>query len=195
MVTATEQLSAYGDQPLITPEYVQTLTGPTDQFLVRLSENWPRFTFKGFRIRDMISNITLVDVPAEEITDEQLLSENDDPTKRLIKYHLGPDFLRLQTVGLTMMFGIGPRPIQNMEMIERHYFRGRLIRDYSFRFGFVIPNSTNEWEFVYDMPNFTEEEMQEIIDAPWEVKSDTFFFAEGRLIIHNRAEYNYAPLD
>ena len=94
-----------------------------------------------------------------------------------------------------MMFGIGPRPIQNMEMIERHYFRGRVIRDYSFRFGFVIPNSTNEWEFVYDMPNFTEEEMQEIIDAPWEVKSDTFFFAEGRLIIHNRAEYNYAPLD
>ena len=159
MVTAAEQLSAYGDQPLITPEYVQTLTGPTDQFLVRLSENWPRFTFKGFRIRDMISNITLVDVPAEEITDEQLLSENDDPTKRLIKYHLGPDFLRLQTVGLTMMFGIGPRPIQNMEMIERHYFRGRVIRDYSFRFGFVIPNSTNEWEFVYDMPNFTEEEM------------------------------------
>ena len=80
---------------MITPEYVQTLTGPTDQFLVRLSENWPRFTFKGFWIRDMISNITLVDVPAEEITDEQLLSENDDPTKRLIKYHLGPDFLRL----------------------------------------------------------------------------------------------------
>ena len=155
MVTATEQLSAYGDQPLITPEYVQTLTGPTDQFLVRLSENWPRFTFKGFHIRDMISNITLVDVPAEEITDEQLLSENDDPSMRLIKYHLGPDFLRLQTVGLTMMFGIGPRPIQNMEMIERHYFRGRVIRDYSFRFGFVIPNSTNEWELVYDMPNFT----------------------------------------
>ena len=78
---------------------------------MRLSENWPRFTFKGFRIRDMISNICLVNVPAEELTDEQLLSENDDPSKRLIKYHLGPDFLRLQTVGLTMMFGIGPKPI------------------------------------------------------------------------------------
>ena len=37
--------------------------------------------------------------------------------------------------------------------------------------------------------------MAEIIAAPWEVKSDSFFFAEGRLIIHNRAEYNYAPLD
>ena len=59
----------------------------------------------------MISNITLVDVPAEEITSEQMLSDMDDPSKRLIKYHLGPDFLHLQTVGLTMMFGIGPQPI------------------------------------------------------------------------------------
>ena len=31
----------------------------------------------------------------------------------------------------------------------------------------------------------------EIIAAPWEVKSDSFFFAEGKLIIHNRAIYNY----
>jgi protein unc-119 len=58
----------------------------------------------------------------------------------------------------------------------------------------VIPNSTNEWEFVYDMPELTDEERQEIIDAPWEVKSDSFYFAEGSLIVHNRAEYNYSNL-
>ena len=179
----------------VSPEYVRALTGPTDQFLCRLADNWPALKFKGFRIRDMISNITLVDVPIDEIESEENLNEADDPTKRLIKYHFGPDFLHLQTVGLTMGFGIGPQPIQNLEMIERHYFRGRVIQDYSFRFGFVIPNSTNEWEFCYDMPQFTPEEMAEIIGAPWEVKSDSFFFAEGRLIIHNRAEYNYAPLD
>ena len=45
------------------------------------------------------------------------------------------------------------------------------------------------------MPELSPAEMQEIIDAPWEVKSDSFFFAEGRLIVHNRAEYNYAPLE
>ena len=94
-----------------------------------------------------------------------------------------------------MKFGIGDAPIQNLEMIERHYFRGRVLQDYGFTFGFVIPGSVNEWEFMYDMPELTPAEMQEIIDAPWEVKSDSFFFAEGRLIVHNRAEYNYAPLD
>ena len=140
----------------------------------------------------MISNLTLVDVPEDdsaEVTDDQ------DPTKRLIKYHLGPDFLYLRTVGLTMNFSIGKTAINSLEMIERHYFRGRVIRDYGFKFGFVIPNSTNSWEFVYDLPELSEDEMLEIQSAPWEVKSDSFFFANGRLMIHNRAEYNYSNLD
>jgi hypothetical protein len=34
-----------------------------------------------------------------------------------------------------------------------------------------------------------------MINSPWETKSDTFFFVDNKLIIHNRAEYNYAPLD
>ena len=161
--------------------------------MCKLTDNWAKFRFRGFKIRDMISNITLVEVPDDDIENEDL-SDEDDPSKRMIKYHLGPDFLYLQTVGLTMNFSIGERPIQNMEMVERHYFRGKVIRDYSFKFGFVIPNSTNSWEFVYDLPTLTEEEKAEISSAPWEVKSDSFFFAEGKLMIHNRAEYNYAPL-
>jgi hypothetical protein len=80
-------------------------------------------------------------------------------------------------------------------MVERHYFRGKVIRSYDFKFGFVIPDSLNSWEFIYDLPELEDEEKMEIINAPWEVKSDSFFFAEGKLIIHNRAEYNYAPLD
>jgi len=180
---------------VVTPDYVRALTGPTDQFLCRLADNVFKMSFKGFRIRDMISNIALVDVPIDDIEEEKNLREEDDPTKRLIKYHFGPDFLRLQTVGLTMRFGIGPQPIKHLEMIERHYFRGRVIQEFGFEFGFVIPNSNNEWEFVYDMPAFSEEEIQEIIAAPWEVKSDSFYFAEGRLIVHNRAEYNYSSLD
>ena len=103
----------------------------------------------------MDSNITLVEVPDSQVDDEDL-AEDDDPTKRLIRYHLGPDFLQLKTVGLTMYFSIGAKPINNMEMVERHYFRGRCIREFSFKFGFVIPSSTNSWEFIYDLPNLTD---------------------------------------
>ena len=106
----------------------------------------------------MISNITLVEVGDDEMQGEEAFTDNDDPSTRLIKYHLGPDFLHLSSVGLMMNFSIGPKEINNMEMCERHYFRGRVIRDYSFKFGFVMPNSTNSWEFQYELPKFTEEE-------------------------------------
>ena len=57
----------------------------------------------------MVSKITLVEVPAQDVDNE--VSDDDDPNTRVIKYHLGPDFLRLRTVGLTLNFGIGPNPI------------------------------------------------------------------------------------
>ena len=40
------------------------------------------------------------------------VSDNDDPTTRVIKYHLGPDFLKLSTVGLTLNFGIGEKEVK-----------------------------------------------------------------------------------
>ena len=64
--------------------------------------------FGGFKIRDMVSMITLIDVPDEEINNSDSLNESDDPNTRVIKYHLGPDFLRLRTVGLTLRFSNGP---------------------------------------------------------------------------------------
>jgi hypothetical protein len=60
----------------------------------------------------MISKLTLVDVPEQEVDND--VSDNDDPTTRVIKYHLGPDFLKLSTVGLTLNFGIGPKEVKNM---------------------------------------------------------------------------------
>ena len=78
----------------VSPEYVKSLTGPTEKFLCKLTDNWAKFRFRGFKIRDMISNITLVEVPDDDIENEQL-SDDDDPSKRMIKYHLGPDFLYL----------------------------------------------------------------------------------------------------
>ena len=71
---------------------------------------------------------------------------------RVVRYHLGPQFLKLRNVGLTLNFGIGEKEVKNMQMIEKHFFRGKVIREYSFNFGFIIPNSSNTWDFVYDMP-------------------------------------------
>ena len=48
---------------------------------------------------------------------------------------------------------------------------------------------------IYDLPVLTEDQKDDMILSPWETKSDTFFFVNNQLVIHNRAEYNYAPLD
>ena len=55
-----------------------------------------------------------------------------------------------------------------------------------------MPNSTNTWEYIYDMPTLSAAEKKEIIAQPWSVTSDTFFIADEVLVVHNRAEYNYA---
>ena len=171
------------------------MKAPTAQFLCKLTDNKHGLSFGGFRIRDMTSGLTLIEVKDEDINKENLGDSADDMKKRVLKYHLGPDFLLLKTVGLTMTFSnTGEEPIKHMLMIERHYFREKVLRSYEFEFGFVMPKSTNSWEFIYDLPELTEAEKLEIIAAPWEVKSDSFFLIDGVIEIHNRAEYNYAPL-
>lgn len=37
-------------------------------------------------------------------------------------------------------------------MIERHYFRDRLLKNFDFEFGFCIPNSKNTCEHIYEFP-------------------------------------------
>ena len=64
MVEIAGKTQEHPAEPTI--EYVKSLTEPTDRFLCKLSDNWAKFRFRGFKIRDMISNITLVEVPDDE---------------------------------------------------------------------------------------------------------------------------------
>ena len=34
-----------------------------------------------------------------------------------------------------------------------------------------------------------------MIDNPWLTKSDSFYFVEDKLVMHNKALYNYGPFD
>ena len=174
------------------PDMVRQLTQPTSHFLCQLKDNTFNIKFGAFRIREMTNNVVLVDVKETDL--DRNVTEDMDPKTRLLKYHFGPDFLRLGTIGLQVEFSIGDKPVPNLLMVERHYFRGKCIKSFEFKFGFCMPNTTNTLEMIYDLPQLTPEEMQQMIAAPWETKSDTFFFVEDKLVIHNRAEYNYAPL-
>jgi len=76
-------------------------------------------------------------------------------------------------------------------MIERHYFRDRLIKSFDFNFGFCIPGSTNTWDAVYQVPPLDEALVQEMLDNPHETTSDSFYFVGNKLVMHNKASYKY----
>jgi len=63
-------------------------------------------------------------------------------------------------------FVVGPRPVKNFRMIERHYYKDYLIKSSDFNFKFCIPNSKNTWEHLYEMPQLKKELKEEMIDNP-----------------------------
>lgn len=107
----------------------------------------------------------------------------------------------------SITFRIGDQPVSNFKMIERHFFNGKLLKSFDFDFGFCIPNSTNSCEHIYQFPTLTEAEgmqypflaaypdhvvVQDMIASPYETKSDSFYFVDGKLVMHNKAEYSYS---
>jgi len=84
--------------------------------------------------------------------------------------------------------------VENFRMIERHYFENRLIKSFDFTFGFCIPNSTNSWEAIYEVPALDDALVEQMIEKPYATKSDSFYFVGDTLIMHNKAAYAYTAV-
>lgn len=118
---------------------------------------------------------------------------------------------------------MGDRPINSFRMIERHYFQGRLLKNFDFDFGFCIPNSRNTCEHIYEFPQLPDElseslftlftlillhvhvnvtsrfltsllpllPVHQMVAHPYETRSDSFYFVDNKLVMHNKADYAY----
>lgn len=189
-------------QPKITPEYALALNKPTEAFLCPLSANIYNIQFLSFRVRDVESGYVLFEIARDENDPDPMqelenshLSPEEEAEYRTVRYHFGPDFFKLKTIGTTLTFSVGDKPVKNFRMIERHYFRNHLLHSYDFTFPFCIPNSTNDWEAMYSIPNVTNDMKKEMIAHPYETMSDSFYFVDGELVMHNKAEYDYSPFE
>eukprot|EP00275_Glaucocystis_incrassata_P001689 EC123694.1.p1 GENE.EC123694.1~~EC123694.1.p1 ORF type:complete len:180 (+),score=1.24 EC123694.1:104-643(+) len=176
---------------MVKPADVLQHVNPAEGFLCPLSANEYGVEFISFKIRDFEAGKTIFEVSKEPDTGPPGAPDENDESCRCIRYTFPASFLTLKTVGTTLVFTVGPKPVPSFRMIERHYFRGRLLKSYDFNFGFCIPNSTNSWEAIYQMPQLSSEEVQELVDHPFETKSDSFYFVNDQLIMHNKAEYCY----
>ena len=194
----------------ITPDIVREYKEFTPKFLCGLDANTYNIKFKKFKMRDLESDFVLFEVSddspddsnnsdekKEEEKKEKINYEDEDifTSPRSIRYHLGPDFLELKDLGSSLTFSVGNQPVKDFLIIERHYFKDLLIKSFEFKFDFCIPNSVNTWEYIYTIPEIDSETKKEMINDPWNTRSDSFYFVGDKLIMHNKALYNYSPLN
>ncbi len=114
--------------PGISPEDVLALTRVTESYLCEPEANDPYgVDFTRFKIRDMSTGATLFEIskpPGQQQQHQQGQQNPDDPNVgRFVRYQFTPEFLKLRTVGATVEFSVGDKPVKNFRMIERHFFK------------------------------------------------------------------------
>ncbi|CAL1573153.1 unnamed protein product [Knipowitschia caucasica] len=176
----------------ITPEDVLGLQKITDNYLCGPEENIFNIDFTRFKIRDIETSTVLFEITKPPSTDKAGDKRDMDPNAgRFVRYQFTPAFLRLRQVGATVEFTVGDLPIENFRMIERHYFREKLLKSFDFEFGFCMPNSKNTCEHIYDFPPLSEDTIRDMVLHPYETQSDSFYFVNNKLVMHNKADYSY----
>uniref|UniRef100_A0A8C5D9P9 GMP phosphodiesterase delta subunit domain-containing protein n=1 Tax=Gouania willdenowi TaxID=441366 RepID=A0A8C5D9P9_GOUWI len=159
-------------------------------YLCRPEDNVFSVDFTRFKIRDLETGTVLFEIAKPNTCDPDSGDVNTS-TGRFVRYQFTPAFLKLRTVGATVEFTVGERPINSFRMIERHYFQGKLLKNFDFDFGFCIPNSCNTCEHIYEFPQLPEDLIHQMVEHPYETRSDSFYFVDNKLIMHNKADYAY----
>ncbi|KAG7281804.1 hypothetical protein CRUP_037085 [Coryphaenoides rupestris] len=192
-IVTEDQLRALGKD--ISPDHVLGLREVTEDYLCKPEDNVYSVDFTRFKIRDLETGTVLFEIAKPQKCDslehEDEVGDLDTSAGRFVRYQFTPAFLKLCTVGATVEFTVGDSPINSFRMIERHYFQGRLLKNFDFDFGFCIPNSCNTCEHIYEFPQLPEDLIRLMVDHPYETRSDSFYFVNNKLIMHNKADYAY----
>lgn len=174
----------------IRPDDVLRLDRVTENYLCPPEANVYGLDFTRFKIRDMSTGATLFEI--SKPPGQPTPMDRDDPNVgRFVRYQFTPEFLKLKTVGATVEFSVGGKPVKNFRMIERHFFRERHLKTFDFDFGFCIPDSKNTCEHIYEFPALEPDTVCQMINEPFATRSDSFYFVDGELVMHNKADYSY----
>ncbi|RWS14883.1 protein unc-119 B-like protein [Dinothrombium tinctorium] len=159
----------------ITPEDVIKLSSFTEGFLCSQEANCYDIEFTRFKIRDMETGNILFEIskpsPSEYDEDDLGIQEQEDVDPnagRFVRYQFTSNFLKLKTVGATVEFTVGDKP--------------------SGDFMLQIAAIVQKIHFHKIKTLFIGEEM---INNPFETRSDSYYFVDNKLIMHNKADYAY----
>jgi protein unc-119 len=163
-----------------------------------LSDNHYDLEFLNFTISDYDTKNILFEVgkdlpPPQDMTLD--FSSLGEDMYRKIKYTFSEDVLKLPFIQTSLVFSVGNQEVHEFRMIERHYFRNKLVKSFDFEFGFCIPGSVNTWDAVYSVPALSDDLLEDMLNNPFETQSDSFYFVDNCLVMHNKASYQYLRED
>jgi len=173
---------------------------PSDKFLCKIKSNVYALQFLRFQIKNSETNQVFYTHEQEVLPNSEMLINDDDyppemlavlDQMRTIHYEFPEDFLRCKIITSSITFKVGDLPIKDLVIVDRFYFKDKLIKTYEFKFPFCIPNSTNDWDYVYEFPALSNQQISEMINSPGETHSETFFFVGEEMILHNKALYGF----
>ena len=76
-------------------------------------------------------------------------------------------------------------------LLKCYLFYSRLLKTFDFDFGFCMPNSRNTCEHIYEFPPLDPDVRTQMIEEPFQTRSDSFYFVDKKLVMHNKADYSY----
>uniref|UniRef100_A0A671RG01 Unc-119 lipid binding chaperone B homolog 2 n=1 Tax=Sinocyclocheilus anshuiensis TaxID=1608454 RepID=A0A671RG01_9TELE len=153
-------------------------------YLCSPEDNIYNISFSRFKIRDLEDGSVILDLKRHCPTEIKDVIELD--AGRFIQYHFSPAFLSLREIGAMLEFTVGGKAVNKFRLIERHYFRDLLLKTFDFEIGFCIPHSRNTCEHIYCLPDLDSHTIKEMINHPFETRSDSFYFANNTLIMHHK---------
>ncbi len=174
---------------------------PSDKFLCKVKANIYALQFLNFEIKNSETGKVFYSHEQEVLPNSELLINDDDyPTEmlavldnmRTIHYEFPADFLRSKIINCSIRFKVGGKPVKDLVILDRFFFKAKLIKSFEFKFPFCIPDSTNDWEYVYEFPQLSEEQIGQMIESPEQTHSETFFFVGEEMILHNKALYSFS---
>ena len=170
-----------------TEEQALKMDKATDHFLIKLEDNIYGVRFNGFQLRDIQTKRVFHEYyPADPF-------ELDYFADHMLDYPFPNEILKGQkNLGTSLKLVVGDKLAKNLVLLERHYIEGKLAANFRFAFPVFIPNSSNDIEFIYNIPKLSPE-VEEKLEKGEDIyaESDTFVFVEGKLTVHRRAKYTY----
>ena len=186
---AEVELAAVAEE--VTPEMVLDLKCPTRKFLCPLTANAFGMDVVSITMKDYDTHDLLFEVTRDADQPSPTSHAVEDPLRN-IRYPLAfaENVPGLPVIEKQLVFSVGNQEVQEFRIIERFWFRSRLMKSFDGRFGYCLPGSTNTWDMVYFQNwSLDDDLVVQMVANPHESQTDAFFFVDGKLIMHQKASY------